>query len=74
MRKNPLRDDQTGLAFGGGTVTFKLLGAGFPRPLSKLRPVDGQFRGRSRESAQEGVLIPRRIVPDDRRRVLEEIG
>ena len=43
------------------------LGAGLPRPLSQLRPFDGQFRVRYRECGPEGVLAESRIIPDDRR-------
>jgi hypothetical protein len=44
------------------------LGAGLPRPLSQLRPFDGQFRVQDRECAPEGVLAASRTVPDDRLR------
>ena len=42
------------------------LGAGLPRPLSQLRPSDGQFRVRYREAAPQGVLAASRTVPDNR--------
>ena len=43
-------------------------GASFPRRLSQLRPVDGQFRVRYRKCGQEGVLAASRTVPDNRLR------
>jgi len=44
------------------------LGAGLPRPLSQLRPFDGQFRVQDRECSPEGVLAASRTVPDNRLR------
>ena len=41
------------------------LGAGLPRPLSQLRPVDGQFRVQDREGGSEGVLATSHTVSDD---------
>jgi hypothetical protein len=48
--------------------TGQEMGASFPRPLSQLRPVDGQFRVRYRECGQECVLAASRTVPDNRLR------
>src|SRR5215813_8227375 len=50
------------------------LGAGLPRPLSQLRPFDGQFRVQDRKCAPEGVLATSPTVPDDRLRPISLSG
>ena len=42
------------------------LRAGLPRPLSQLRPFDGQFRGPGHEWGQKGVLAASHNVADNR--------